>query len=133
MISTVQCEETSVRLYIFAAVLGFIPLTATAQTADSGPPCQDKITTIDLVECINKDTAVWDKRLNAAYKALTPTIEPAQRDPLRTAERLWVQYRNANCTFYSSRDGTMYQIEGAECVRTMTRERALELEKAAKS
>jgi uncharacterized protein YecT (DUF1311 family) len=43
---------------------------------------------------------VADHRLNAAYKALQARIEAAQRQPLLAAQRLWVQYRDANCGFY---------------------------------
>jgi uncharacterized protein YecT (DUF1311 family) len=64
--------------------------------------------------------------------ALQARIDPAQRHPLLTAQRLWVQYRDANCTFYGAQEGTIRQVQAAECMRSMTEDRARELEKAMK-
>jgi uncharacterized protein YecT (DUF1311 family) len=69
-----------------------------------------------------------DQRLNAAYKALQARIDAAQRQPLLAAQRLWVQYREANCGFYGTKDGSIRQVQGAECIRSMTEDRAHELE-----
>jgi uncharacterized protein YecT (DUF1311 family) len=73
---------------------------------------------------------VADQRLNAAYKALQARIDAAQRQPLLSAQRLWVQYRDANCGFYGTQDGSIRQMQAAECLRSMTEDRARELEKA---
>jgi hypothetical protein len=43
-----------------------------------------------------------------------------------------VQYRDANCGFYGTQDGSIGQVQGAECIRSMTEDRAHELEKAMK-
>jgi len=43
-----------------------------------------------------------------------------------------VQYRDANCTFYGTWDGTIRQVRGAECMRYMTEDRAHELEEPIK-
>ena len=70
--------------------------------------------------------------MNAAYKALQARIDAAQRQPLLAAQRLWVQYLDANCGFYGVRDGSIRQVQAAECIRSMTEDRAHELEKAMK-
>ena len=71
-----------------------------------------------------------DQRLNAAYKALQARIDHSQRLPRLAAQRLWVQYRDANCGFYRVQDGSIRQVQAAECIRSMTDDRARELEKA---
>jgi uncharacterized protein YecT (DUF1311 family) len=48
------------------------------------------------------------------------------------AQRLWVQYRDANCGFYGVQDGSIRQVQAAECIRSMTEDRAHELEEAMK-
>jgi uncharacterized protein YecT (DUF1311 family) len=53
---------------------------------------------------------------------------PQQHDQLRTAQRLWIQYRDANCLYYDLGEGTIARIDAAECMRKMTEARALELE-----
>jgi uncharacterized protein YecT (DUF1311 family) len=93
-------------------------------------PCGDQRSTVEVVDCIAGKTKTWDQRLNAAYQALQQRIDPGQREPLRAAQRLWLQYRDANCGFYGSREGSLRRVEAAECLRAMTEERATELEKA---
>jgi uncharacterized protein YecT (DUF1311 family) len=51
--------------------------------------------------------------LNTAYKALAGRIDAGQREPLKAAQRLWMQCRDANCRFYGSQEGTMRQIQAA--------------------
>jgi uncharacterized protein YecT (DUF1311 family) len=95
-------------------------------------PCGEKTSTLAVVECVQAKTNVADQRLNAAYKALQARIDAGQRQPLLTGQRLWVQYRDANCAFYGVQDGSIRQVQGAECIRAMTEDRARELEKAMK-
>jgi uncharacterized protein YecT (DUF1311 family) len=95
-------------------------------------PCGDKTSTLALVECVQAKTTAADQRLNAAYKALQGRIDAAQRQPLLAAQRLWVEYRDANCGFYGVEDGSIRQVQAAECIRSMTEDRARELEKALK-
>jgi uncharacterized protein YecT (DUF1311 family) len=94
--------------------------------------CGDKPNTLALVECVQVKTKAADQRLNAAYKALQARIDPDQRQPLVAAQRLWVQYRDANCGFYGAQEGSIRQVQAAECLRSMTEDRARELEKAMK-
>jgi uncharacterized protein YecT (DUF1311 family) len=95
-------------------------------------PCGEKTSTLEVVECVRAKTNIADQRLNAAYKALQARIEANQRQPLLAAARLWVQYRDANCAFYGTPDGSIRQVQGAECIRSMTEDRARELEEAIK-
>lgn len=95
-------------------------------------PCGDRSNTVEIVDCVGAMTKSWDQRLNTAYKNLTQRIYAGQREPLRAAQRLWLQYRDANCRFYGLQEGTIRQIQAAECMRVLTQDRALELEKAMK-
>ena len=52
----------------------------------------------------------------------------AQHDQLRAAQRLWIQYRDANCLYYGLGEGTIARIDAGECMRSMTEARARELE-----
>jgi uncharacterized protein YecT (DUF1311 family) len=64
--------------------------------------CGDEPNTLAIVECLQAKTKASDQSLNAAYKVLQARIDSAQRQPLLTAQRLWVQYRDANCDFLRS-------------------------------
>jgi len=109
-----------------AALLG---AAAVAFAGDEGEPDQQcGVSTPEMVDCLNGKTAFWDKRLNTAYAAALKEAEPKQRAPLRAAQRLWVQYRDANCLYYSLSEGSIARIDAADCMYRMTKSRALELE-----
>jgi uncharacterized protein YecT (DUF1311 family) len=95
-------------------------------------PCGEKPSTVEVVECVQGKTTASNRRLNAAYKALLVQVDPTQYQALLAAQRLWVQYRDANCAFYETPDGSIRKVQGAECLRSMTEDRAQELEKATK-
>ena len=81
-----------------------------------------------MVECLKAKTAQWDKRLNVAYQKALQDAVPAQREPLRTAQRVWIQYRDANCLYYGMGEGTIARLDSGECMRSMTEARTKELE-----
>ena len=113
------------------AVMALFP----AEAEMFGPgfqPCGEKTSTLEVVECVWAKTDASDQRLNAAYKALQARIEANQRQPLLAAQRLWVKYRDANCAFYGVQDGSIRQVQRAECIRSMKEDRAHELEEAMK-
>jgi uncharacterized protein YecT (DUF1311 family) len=105
--------------------------SARAQMFGAGYDC-DRPTSLQIQECIQNEIATWDARLNSAYQTLEKSVDPSQREPLKTAERQWVVYRDANCKFYGLQEGTIAALKAAECKRAMTQSRASELEDAAK-
>ena len=101
------------------AVMGSLP--AVAEMFGPGfQPCGKETSTPAVVACVQAKIDVADHRLSAAYKALHARIEDNQRQPLLAAQRLWVQYRDANCAFYGVQDGSIRQMQAAECLRSMT-------------
>ena len=109
-----------------AFVAGFACAADAGDQAD--PPLSCGGSTVEMVDCINTNTAQWDKRMNAAYQQVLKDVGDQQRDQLRVAQRLWVQYRDANCHYYALGEGTIASIETSDCVRSMTETRARELE-----
>lgn len=84
--------------------------------------------TAEMVECLKAQTAEWDKRLNVGFQQALKVGLPKQLEQLRTAQRLWIQYRDANCLYYGLGEGTIAQVDAGECLRSMTEARARELE-----
>lgn len=111
------------------ALLVALPARA-AMYGEGFAPCGDRASTAEVVDCLAAKTTVLDRRLNAAWRDLQGRIDPDQRKPLLEAQRLWIRYRDANCRFYAERDGSIRQVDEAECLRAMTEDRALELEHA---
>ena len=106
-----------------------VALAAVAHAGDQGDPdksCDGN--TFQMVECLKAKTAQWDKRMNVAYQQALKDAGNAQRDQLRTAQRLWIQYRDANCLYYGMGEGTIARLDAGECMRSTTEARAKELE-----
>ena len=114
------------RLMVIASI---VALASVADAGDQGDPeksCDGN--TFQMVECLKAQTAQWDKRMTAAYQQALKDAVPQQRDQLRAAQRLWIQYRDANCLYYDMGEGTIARIDAGECMRNMTKARATELE-----
>jgi uncharacterized protein YecT (DUF1311 family) len=107
-----------------------VALSQPALAGDAGDPAQScDGSTAEMVDCLGAKTARWDKRMTIAYQeALKNAASPLQHDQLRTAQRLWIQYRDANCLYYGMGEGTIARVDAAECMRSMTEARARELE-----
>lgn len=114
---------------VIATAAALIGAAVFAFAGDPGDPDREcDGSTYEMVDCLNAKTAYWDKRLNAAYAQALKDAQPKQREQLRVAQRLWVQYRDANCLYYGLGEGTIARIEAGECMRSMTEARARELE-----
>ena len=110
-----------------AALLGAAAPAFAGDEAEPDQRCDGS--TYEIVECLKAQVAQWDKRLNAAYQqALKDAVSPQQAAQLRKAQRLWVQYRDANCLYYDLGEGTIARIETGYCTKDLTKTRALELE-----
>ena len=116
-------------LKISVRAAAILALVSFAQAGDEGDPdksCDGN--TFQMVECLKAKTAQWDMRMNIAYQQALKDAVPAQRDQLRAAQRLWIQYRDANCLYYGLGEGTIARLDAGECMRSMTEARAKELE-----
>ena len=107
-------------------ILALVPAVHAGDQSARESSCDGN--TYQMVECLKAKTAAWDKRLNAAYQKAVQDAQPAQREPLRAAQRLWIQYRDANCLYYGMGEGTIARLDAGECMRSMTELRAKELE-----
>ncbi|HEY6023728.1 MAG TPA: lysozyme inhibitor LprI family protein [Pseudolabrys sp.] len=83
--------------------------------------------THELVDCLGAQREYWDKKMTAAYRDLLKYTEGKQKEQLRAAQRLWIQYRDANCLFYRLGEGSIALVEAVECARNITQSRAKEL------
>ena len=89
-------------------------------------------TTVAIVNCIQKETVIWDQILNTEYQAVRGALkaqDPALGDVLRGAQRAWIAYRDAECGLEFERwgGGTIRHIVIANCMMLETAERAIEL------
>ncbi len=87
----------------------------------------DMPTDREVADCAEDQANAWDKSLNAEYKAALGRVTGDQRLLLVKAQRLWVQYRDANCAVEFAHGGTVSRYLGEQCVLNMTQDRAKEL------
>lgn len=115
-----------------AVALAAVSFTCLADEHYSGgySACMDKSggVTVEMVNCIGAETQVQDLELNLAYKKLGTQLTPERKKQLVTAQRLWLQYRDANCRFYADPDGgTAAGVASNDCFLSETARRANEL------
>ncbi|MEO1038272.1 MAG: lysozyme inhibitor LprI family protein [Pseudomonadota bacterium] len=126
------------------AIVGACVAAARARAEDASAcvgrvasPCMERPggdTTVGMVTCAGREHAIWDERLNAAYRALRQALdhEYAQnrREALLIAQRAWIRYRDAECSQQALQfeGGTLASVISTSCYLEMTAERALELE-----
>jgi len=115
------------RLIVAAAMVAL--LVPPAHAGDAGDPDEScDGSTAEMVDCLAVKTQRWDKRMTIAYQQAMKDARAPQRDQLRAAQRLWIQYRDANCLYYSMGEGTIARVDTGECLRRTTEARARELE-----
>ena len=116
-------------LKAFLGVASVLFVASAACAGDQGDPAQScGGSTVEMVECLKTKTAEWDTRMTMAYQKALQDAGPAQREQLRAAQRLWIQYRDANCLYYGMGEGSIAGVDAGECMRSMTEARARELE-----
>ena len=133
-----SCPAAKLHALWAAALLTAISTLAAPAAAQPSAPllsasfdaCMDQSggVTVEMHACISVEHARQDQQLNRNYKALMAELTPARKKQLQTAQRLWLQYRDANCQFYADPDGgTLAGVAAADCVLQMTANRAREL------
>ncbi|MBV6273383.1 DUF1311 domain-containing protein [Alcaligenaceae bacterium CGII-47] len=93
--------------------------------------CMDRSggVTEDMIDCMTAEHQRQDGRLNKAYKALMDDLDAERKNQLKTAQRAWIKFRDANCDFYYDPDGgSMARVSANDCMISMTANRAHELE-----
>jgi uncharacterized protein YecT (DUF1311 family) len=92
-------------------------------------PCANVVPTSDSVECLSKAKVSSDAKLNSLYQELRKRLEGDDANRLIATEKLWIQYRDANCeaerALYGL--GTGPGPAYLACLEAMTRERTKEL------
>lgn len=92
--------------------------------------CMDKAggVTAEMIDCINAETKRHDARLNENYKKLTAKLSADRKKALLEAQRAWMKFRDANCSFYADpQGGSIARVTANECYLNATADRAKEL------
>jgi uncharacterized protein YecT (DUF1311 family) len=124
-------------LITFATPSGAAGPTKADAPSDKFTRCMKKADAVDpnMQACALDEAARQDATLNAVYKKLMAALdEPDQKAALKTAERAWIAYRDAECDFqYGGKDGgTDGRLRADECLTTLTHDRIVQLQDSLK-
>jgi uncharacterized protein YecT (DUF1311 family) len=143
----VNSLRPAIGLLIFSVLISF-PLNSKffEQRTARQNPCDSAKTQLDMNQCSGEQYAKADARLNALYTKLSRLLEKdtAADQPkrenggktaiqkLKTAERVWIQYRDLHCG--AARDqfegGSISPMVWANCMTKITDHRIDELKDA---
>ena len=115
--------RTMIRLAASTLVvlLSFTP-DARAQDVSCGTAVDQMTMTI----CAQLAYGGADDRLNEVYRALGTRVSEPGRDKLRTAQRAWLRWRDAQCAFETAgyADGSIHPMLLAMCLAALTQTQA---------
>lgn len=102
-----------------------VATASAAQAADCSPNGQSDQMTMNI--CANESYMKADAELNSLYKQITERLK-GDADTLKlliTAEKAWLAFRDAECTFAASRvaQGTVYPMIMSDCKEGVTSKR----------
>ena len=125
MVAQAEPDETIVRAMSTNTGLTSDQIRRYYNACDSGGTLEMKI-------CANYRWRVQDARLNKIYKqALTSAKEAGRERPLVRAQRAWLTYRDASCTYEGkayAEGGTAEGLFVLSCMEELTKQRADRLE-----
>lgn len=92
-------------------------------------PCRGPSSTLAEAQCLTAAQAAADEGLNLTYRKILSKIDPKERVALTKAERLWIEFRDANCraerVLYGGGSGA--PIAFLACMEAETRQRTNDL------
>jgi uncharacterized protein YecT (DUF1311 family) len=108
--------------------------SASGVTASApGGSCDSARTTMELNRCSQEEYEARDRLLNQTYqevlRQLNTDYQQPTREKLIKAQRLWVQFRDADCAAQESLydGGTVHTVVYLQCLRDLTSQRIKDL------
>ncbi|MFZ1882704.1 MAG: lysozyme inhibitor LprI family protein [Rhodoplanes sp.] len=131
--TAVQQEKIDPAAWIAALAAKHVEIDRSSCIGVVSSPCQtvpENSSTMSMAECSRRELAVWDERLNAAYKTWIGKCDSKTVcEARRKLERAWIAYRDALCALPRiETDGTIAIIEGSECMLGATARQAIWIE-----
>lgn len=118
------------RVMLCASLSLSVQVMAASNLSDPYTLCmeQSEGVTSRMIVCIGAEYDRQDQRLNQHYQQVMSGLSSARKSQLRTVQRQWLIYRDANCQFYADPDGgSLARVEANACLMRMTAARAEEL------
>ena len=117
-------------IFLTAALLALPAYGQHMNEKDS--PCANVVVTAELTKCLSEARDRANTKLNSVYKEIRSRLEGADAESLTKTQRLWIRYRDANCS--AERDlyegGTAKYAVYFACLESLTRGRIRDLQVA---
>jgi len=113
-----------------AALLFLCWVSCSAQHMNApGNPCQNAGVDAQMSACFAHATADANRKLNLTYERLHKGLDPDNFNELRAAQRIWLQFRDANCNAESNlyKGGSAAPMVYSACMESLTRHREQDL------
>ncbi|KAA0016281.1 lysozyme inhibitor LprI family protein [Salinicola corii] len=110
------------RGFLLISGLALVGLSGLAQAA---PSCEDAITQQEMNACAGEGYQAADEELNATYDEVMGRLDGDSEEGLKTAQRAWIQFRDAECDFVSgpTSEGSANSMVKAGCLEKLTHQR----------
>ncbi len=113
-------------------IVGIVAIPLVLGTAALASDCSDTSTQTEMNTCAADAFQKADAALNSRYKEISRRLadSPEARKALVTAQRAWIQYRDAECAFRASgvAGGSIAPMIEAQCLGTLTDARLADFE-----
>jgi uncharacterized protein YecT (DUF1311 family) len=127
-ILTLSAAAAALCLTAFPALAGSPEVEARYSKTFKTCPGMER-STMEMVDCIDAETKLQDKALNATYQKIMADLNDRQKTNLKAAQRAWIAYRDAWCAAQQDSDwGSISTIVANNCVLDETIRRTIELE-----
>jgi uncharacterized protein YecT (DUF1311 family) len=102
--------------------LAFISSTLAQSAFAADTNCKNPVDQASMNLCADKALKASDKALNDKYHALYQGSSTAGKLKLQSAQRAWITYRDAQCSFdtLGSMGGSMHSMAYSICVDMLT-------------
>lgn len=113
-------------LLLLAPLLWAVP--AAADESD-GIDCKTAVAQLDMNICADKDYRKADAALNKAYRDTMHGLDKHTADLLRTSQRAWIKFRDAECVYLNAENegGSIYPMVYSGCLTRLTKIRTHDL------
>ena len=107
-----------------------LPLLLGTAPAAAKDACDSAVSQNEMSRCAEDALGRADKVLNKVYQDTMRGLDDHGRDLLKTSERAWVAFRDAECIYQSESNegGSIYPMVYAGCQTDLTKARIKQLQ-----
>lgn len=110
-------------ILVFFATIVFFPTASKAQTAANF--CDSIKNTTNLVVCLNRYYNEMKLELADDFETIIEDLDPVNADDLRKTQQIWINYRDAECTWETRNEAmqSLKRVKELYCLVRLTKQR----------